>query len=56
MRGEGEYAEQIRALFEVTCAKLGFSRERRKLSTAAWRGPRLDVAATASPAGQLSLF
>jgi hypothetical protein len=39
MRGEGEYAEQIRALFEASCAKLGLNRERVKLSTAAWRRP-----------------
>ena len=55
MRGEGEYAEQVRALFEVSCAKLGFERERVRLSTAAWRGAH---AATALENGgdQLGLF
>jgi DNA repair photolyase len=56
MRGEGEYAEQIRALFEVSCAKLGFNRERKRLSVAAWRGPVGAAAATGRAAGQLTLF
>jgi len=55
MRGEGEYAEQIRALFEVTSEKLGFDRTRPRLSAAGWRGPA-SQAATGSPPGQLTLF
>jgi DNA repair photolyase len=55
MRGEGEYADQIRGLFTVTCEKLGLNRERRKLSIAAWRGPARS-GATKSPSEQLTLF
>jgi DNA repair photolyase len=55
MRGEGEYADQIRALFGVSCEKLGLNRERRKLSIEAWRGPT-RAAAGKSPVGQLTLF
>ena len=54
MRGEGEYASQIAALFHATCEKLGLNRERGVLSTAAWRGPA--AASRRDPAGQLSLF
>ncbi len=55
MRGEGEYAEQLRGLFSITCEKLGLNRERNGLSIAAWRGPARPAAGK-SPAGQLSLF
>jgi DNA repair photolyase len=53
MSGEGEYADQLRALFDATCNKLGLNRERRKLSVEAWRGPGTRVTSTK---GQLSLF
>jgi DNA repair photolyase len=39
MRGEGEYAEQLRRLFEVARRKAGFPAERDPLSTAAFRRP-----------------
>jgi DNA repair photolyase len=51
MRGEGQYAEQIAALFHVTAAKLGLDRKREPLSTSAWRAP-----APGASRGQLSLF
>lgn len=38
MRGEGEYAGQINALFHATMAKLGLSTRREPLSIAGWRG------------------
>jgi DNA repair photolyase len=54
MRGEGTYVEQLAALFRTSCEKLGMNRERRKLSTRAWRGPaRLSAG---DPPAQLSLF
>ncbi len=40
MHGEGIFAEQMRALFETTCRRLGFPEERPELSTAAFRRPR----------------
>jgi len=54
MRGEGEYAEQLRSLFDVTCARVGLNREKRTLSAAAWRGP--IAARQLQPGAQLSLF
>lgn len=48
MRGEGEYAEQLRAVFRVVCRRLGLNRERLELSTAGFRRP--------DPGGQLGLF
>src|SRR5690606_3643957 len=45
MRGEGEYAEQLRAVFRVVCRRLGLNRERLELSTAGFRRP--------DPGGQL---
>jgi DNA repair photolyase len=54
MRGEGEYADQLRALFAASCSKLGLNVNRSKLSIAAWRGP--VVAGEKRPASQLSLF
>ncbi len=48
MRGEGEYADQLRALFHVSCRRLGLNLERLELSTAAFRRP--------DPGGQLGLF
>jgi DNA repair photolyase len=48
MRGEGEYAEQIRALFHVACRKAGLNEQAIELSTASFRRP--------SPGGQLGLF
>jgi DNA repair photolyase len=54
MRGEGEYAEQLGALFRVACRKAGIDAERPKLSAAAWRG---HSAPSGKPApAQLSLF
>jgi DNA repair photolyase len=40
MHGEGIFAEQMRALFETACRRLGFPEERPELSTAAFRRPR----------------
>jgi len=40
MRGDGIFAEQIRALFETSRRRLGFPDERPELSTAAFRRPR----------------
>lgn len=45
MRGEGPYADQLRALFEVACRRAGVNGARLSLSTAGFRRP-----------GQLSLF
>jgi DNA repair photolyase len=39
MRGEGPFAEQMAAMFEVTCRKLGLNGERTPLSAAAFRRP-----------------
>ena len=39
MQGEGIFAEQIRALFAVSARRAGLDRERRALSTAAFRRP-----------------
>lgn len=39
MRGEGPYAEQIRAMFEVGCRKAGLNEVAVELSTAAFRRP-----------------
>jgi DNA repair photolyase len=38
-RGQGEYAEQIAALFDVTARKLGLDRRLPPLETAAFRRP-----------------
>ncbi len=47
MRGEGIFAEQIEAMFEVACRKAGFEHKRNyELSTAAFRrpdGPQLSL-------------
>jgi DNA repair photolyase len=48
MRGEGPYADQLRALFHVTCRKLGLNAERTTLDTTAFRPP--------DPTGQLDLL
>jgi len=48
MRGEGVFAEQIRALFETSCRRLGLNESRASLSTDAFRRPVRD--------GQLGLF
>ncbi|MGH7505691.1 MAG: PA0069 family radical SAM protein, partial [Longimicrobiales bacterium] len=48
MRGQGHFADQIGALFDTTVRKLGLDRERRALSTAAFRRPEKG--------GQLALF
>lgn len=39
MRGVGPYAEQIRSLFEITCSRLGLSRQRPELSARSFRRP-----------------
>jgi DNA repair photolyase len=52
MSGEGEYADQIGALFEATREKVGLNRPRPKLSTAGWRG----VAGQEITGSQLSFF
>ena len=56
MRGEGELVEQIRALFHVTCRKLGLNRERAALSTAAFRRPPGAAPARVRVSGQMELF
>jgi DNA repair photolyase len=53
MRGEGEYAEQVRALFHAACRKAGVNGERTPLSVAAWRGA---VRTPEQAGGQLSLL
>jgi DNA repair photolyase len=40
MRGKGILAEQFRELFHLTCRQLGLNRERRQLSSAAFRRPQ----------------
>lgn len=54
MRGEGQYVEQLGALFRTSCDRLGLNRDRRKLSIRAWRGPTRLTAA--DPPAQLNLF
>jgi len=54
MRGEGVYAEQIRALFHTACRKAGVEGGAPRLSTAAWRGP--GQAGCARSSTQLDLF
>ena len=39
MRGEGVFAEQIEALFDATCRKVGLNQERRELSVEHFRRP-----------------
>ena len=46
LRGDGEYAGQLRKLFEMACRKSGLNAPRPKLSTAAFR----------RPGSQMSLF
>lgn len=48
MQGEGVHADQLRAMFQVTCTKLGLNTQRIELSTAAFRRPE--------PGGQLGFF
>jgi DNA repair photolyase len=46
MRGDGIFAEQMRALFETSCRRLGLPSRGPELSTAAFRrppGPQLDL-------------
>ena len=49
MRGDGIFAEQMRALFETSCRKLGYPEEGPELSTASFRRPPV-------PGAQLGLF
>jgi DNA repair photolyase len=56
MRGEGEHVEQIRALFHVTCRKLGLNGERAALSTASFRRPAGTAPPRARESGQMELF
>ncbi|HYG61372.1 MAG TPA: PA0069 family radical SAM protein [Thermoanaerobaculia bacterium] len=51
MRGEGIFADQLRALFHTTCRKVGLDTGGPELSTAAFRRPAAPRAD-----GQLSLF
>lgn len=48
MRGEGEYAEHLRSLYQVAARKAGLGGRRLSLSTEAFRRP--------DPGGQLALF
>ena len=43
-RGTGIFAEQIRALFDVTCRRVGLNEERYELSTDAFRKPTAQAA------------
>jgi hypothetical protein len=38
-RGTGIFAEQLAAMFEITCRRLGLNEEDRELSIAAFRRP-----------------
>ena len=49
MRGDGIFAEQMQALFETSCRKLGYPEDGPELSTAAFRRPP-------EPGAQLGLF
>lgn len=49
MRGDGLFADQIEALFDATCRKLGLNGERRRLSTEHFRR-------VSDPSGQLTLL
>ena len=42
-RGTGIFADQIEALFDVTCRKLGLNEKREELSTAAFRRRTLQA-------------
>jgi DNA repair photolyase len=42
MRGEGPFAEQVSQLFALSCRRVGLDRERKALSTAAFRRPGLE--------------
>jgi DNA repair photolyase len=55
MRGEGEYADQIRALFRVTCRRLGLNRERLRLSSARFTRPA-PPRTERGDTGQLEIF
>jgi DNA repair photolyase len=44
MRGDGIFADQIEALFDATCRKLGFNEERKRLSTEHFRRPGEQLA------------
>lgn len=48
MRGEGEYAQLLKARFDIACRRLGLNRERLALDTTRFRRPGRD--------GQLELF
>ena len=48
MRGDGIFADQMEALFDVTCRRLGLNEERRALSAEHFRRPPVG--------GQLALF
>jgi hypothetical protein len=48
--------EQIRALFHVTCRKLGLNGERAALSTASFRRPAGAAPPRARESGQMELF
>jgi DNA repair photolyase len=49
MRGDGQYADQLRALYHATARKLGLDREMPRLSTAHFRRPH-------DRRGQMALF
>lgn len=53
MEGEGEYAEQIQALFQVSAQKYGLNGERARLSVEGWKGPSAPASGKQT---QLSLF
>ena len=54
LRGEGKYADHMNALFDVSVEKFGLNRQRKPLSTAAWRGE--NIRSSRKVANQLSLF
>jgi DNA repair photolyase len=56
MSGEGVYADHLRTLFDASCRKHGLNRERRSLSTAAFRAPAPPPLPASELPAQLGLF
>ena len=56
MRGAGEYIDQLRALFHVTCRKVGLNLERPALSTASFRRPPGSAPSRRANSSQTELF
>jgi DNA repair photolyase len=56
MRGAGEYIDQLRALFHVTCRKVGLNLERPALSTTSFRRPPGSAPSRRTNSSQTELF